>query len=71
MLAARDQAGNMRHVDHEVGTDLIGDLAEAGEVPDAAIGGAAGDDQLGLGCSAGEFRWMASMSSRSSCLRTP
>ena len=29
MRAAGDKPGKMRHVDHEVGADLIGDLAEA------------------------------------------
>ena len=48
MRAAGDQAGEMRHVDHQIGADLVGDLAEAREVPDARIGGAAGDDQLRL-----------------------
>ena len=32
MHAARDQAGEMRHVDHQIGADRVGDLAEAGEV---------------------------------------
>ena len=38
MHAARHEAGEMRHVDHEIGADLIGDLAEAAEVDDARIG---------------------------------
>ena len=38
----------MRHVDHQVGADAVGDLAEALEVPGARIGRAAGDDQLRL-----------------------
>ena len=46
MHAARDEAGEMRHVDHEIGADLVGDLAEAREIDDARIGRAAGDDQL-------------------------
>ena len=46
--SGRDQAGEMRHVDHEVGADRIRDLAEALEVPMAGIGRTAGDDQLGL-----------------------
>ena len=29
MRAAGDEAGEMRHVDHEIGADLVGDLAEA------------------------------------------
>ena len=44
--AAGDQAGEMRHVDHQVGADLVGDLAEAGEVDLARDGRAAGDDEL-------------------------
>ena len=48
MHAAGDQAGEVRHVDHQIGADRIGDLAEAREVDDARIGGAAGDDHLGL-----------------------
>ena len=48
MHAARDQTGEMRHVDHEIGADPIGDLAEALEVDDARIGRAAGNDQLRL-----------------------
>ena len=35
MHAARHQAGEMRHVHHQDGADLVGDLAEALEVPDA------------------------------------
>ena len=46
MRAAGDEAGEMRHVDHQVGADLVGDLAEAAEVDDARIGRAAGDDHL-------------------------
>ena len=38
----------MRHVDHQIGADGIGDLAEAREVDDARIGRAAGDDHRGL-----------------------
>ena len=45
VLARRDQTGEMGHVDHEDGVDLIGDGAEAGEVDMARIGRAAGDDQ--------------------------
>ena len=48
MRAAGDQAGDMRHVDHQPGPDRIGDLAEPLPVPDPGIGGAAGQDQLGL-----------------------
>ena len=55
MDAARHEPGEMGHVDHEDGADRVGDLAEAAEVPDARIGGAAGNDQLRLG-GAGELR---------------
>ena len=48
MHAAGDEAGEVRHVDHEVGADAVGDLAEALEVPGARIGRAAGDDQFRL-----------------------
>ena len=48
MRAARDQPGEMGHVDHEVGADRVGDLAEAGEIAEARIGRAAGDDHLRL-----------------------
>src|SRR3546814_9332553 len=42
------QAGEVRPVDHEVGADLVGDLAEAREVDEERIGRAAGDDELRL-----------------------
>ena len=42
------QSRKMRHVDHEIGADGVGDLAEAREVDDARIGRAAGDDHRGL-----------------------
>ena len=48
MHAARDQAGEVRHVDHQDGADLVGDGAEAREVDDARIGRAAGDDDARL-----------------------
>ena len=38
----------MRHVDHEIGANLVGDLAEALEVDGARIGRAAGDDHRRL-----------------------
>ena len=44
--AAGNEAGKVRHVDHELGADLVGDLAEAAEVDDARIGRAAGDDDF-------------------------
>ena len=46
MHAAGDEPGEMRHVDHQLGADAVGDLAEAAEVDDARIGRAAGDDHL-------------------------
>ena len=48
MKSGGDQTGEMRHVDHEIGADAVGDLAEAFEVPDAGIARAAGDDDLRL-----------------------
>ena len=48
MRAARDEPGEMRHVDHQIGADRIRDLAKAPEIPDARIGGAAGEDELRL-----------------------
>ena len=48
MRAAGDEAGEMRHVDHQLGADAVGDLAEGAEVDDARIGRAAGDDHLRL-----------------------
>ena len=44
--AAGDEAGEVRHVDHQLGADAVGDLAEGAEVDDARIGRAAGDDHL-------------------------
>ncbi len=49
MGAAGDQTRKMRHVHHENGADLVGNLAEMLEVDDAGIGRAAGDDHLGAG----------------------
>ena len=48
MLATGNQTGYMGHIDHQVSADFVSDLAEALPVPDARIGGATGDDQLGL-----------------------
>ena len=48
MQAGGDKAGEMRHIDHEVGADAVGDLAERLEVPNARIAGAARDDDLRL-----------------------
>ncbi len=48
MHAAGDEAGEMRHVDHQEGADRIGDGAEALEIQYPRIGRAAGDDYFGL-----------------------
>ena len=45
MQARGDEPREMRHVDHEIGADGIGDGAEARKVDDARIGRAAGDDE--------------------------
>ena len=47
MQASRDQTSEMRHINHEIGTDRIGDLAEFREIPMARIGRTPCDDQLG------------------------
>ena len=44
MLARRDEACDVGDVHHEVGADLLRDLAELLKVDDARIGGSAGDD---------------------------
>ena len=36
----------MGHIDHQPGPDLVGDLAEAGEVDDAGVGAGARHDEL-------------------------
>src|SRR6202000_1216330 len=41
-----DQAGEMRHVHHKVGSHLVGDPADAWKVDEARIGGAACDDKF-------------------------
>src|SRR5690606_5339226 len=48
MHATSDQSGKVCHVDHEVSAHLIRDPAEAFEVQDPGVGGAAGDDHLRL-----------------------
>ncbi len=48
MRAAGDEAGEMRHVDHEIGADLVGDLAETAEIDDPRISRTAGDDDFRL-----------------------
>ena len=47
MDAARDEAGDVGHVDEEDGVDLVGDGAEAGPIDGAGVGAVAGDDELG------------------------
>ena len=46
--ASGNQAGNVGHVDEQVGTDLVGDGAEAGEVQNLRVGREAGNDHLRL-----------------------
>ena len=43
-----NQTGEVGHIDHKIGADLIGDLAHAGEVEVAGVGAAAADDDLWL-----------------------
>lgn len=42
-----DETRNMGHIGHEVGVDLIADLAETGVVDQTAVGGGAGNNDLG------------------------
>ncbi|MNO97992.1 hypothetical protein D3C76_897220 [compost metagenome] len=46
--ASGNQAGNVGHVDEQVGTDLVGDFAEAWEVQHLRVGREAGNDHLRL-----------------------
>ncbi|ABA53161.1 hypothetical protein BURPS1710b_A2107 [Burkholderia pseudomallei 1710b] len=48
MAARGDHAGDMRHVDHQLRADRIGDRAKPREVELARIGGEAGDDEARL-----------------------
>ena len=48
VLAGGDEAGEVGHVDHQLGADRVGDLAEGGEVELARVGRPAGDDQRRL-----------------------
>ena len=48
MAAAGNQTGKMRHVDHQISSRFIGNLAETGKVYLPRVGGTAGDDQFGL-----------------------
>ena len=46
--ARRHQTREMRHIDQQIGTDAIGNLAHFREIDDAGDGGPTGDDHLGL-----------------------
>jgi hypothetical protein len=46
MRAGRHEPGDVRHVDHEHGADLLGDVGEALEVDDAGVCARTGDDHL-------------------------
>ena len=54
---AGHQAGEVSHVDHEDGSDLVGDLAHLREVHPARVGGVPGDDDEGpeLACQLGDL----------------
>ena len=45
---AATRAGDVGHVDEQVGTDFVGNGAEAREVEDLRVGAEAGDDHLRL-----------------------
>ena len=47
VLAGGDEAGEVGHVDHQLGADGVGNRAEGGEIELAGVGRPAGDDQLG------------------------
>src|SRR5690606_4621335 len=46
--AGGNQTGHVGHVDEQVGTDLVGDGAETGEVQHLRVGAETGDDHLRL-----------------------
>ncbi len=46
--ATSNQTGDVRHVNHQISANAVGDFAEPLPVPDTGIGSAAGQDQLGL-----------------------
>ena len=48
MGATGNETGDVRHVDHEVGAHLMGDVGEGLEVDDPRIGRGARDDEIGL-----------------------
>ena len=47
MQSGCNESGEVRHIDQQVGTDLVGDLPEPLEVQLTRVGRPAGDDQLG------------------------
>ena len=47
MQPGGDQARNMRHIHHQIGAALFGDLCEFGKINDAGIGACARHNQLG------------------------
>src|SRR5690606_32013076 len=49
MNATGYQASNMSHIDHQIGSDFIGDFPETLPVPNSRIGRTTGEDKLGLG----------------------
>ncbi len=46
MDATRDQAGKMRHIDHQGGPNRVGYFAKTGKIDDPRIGRTAGDDDF-------------------------
>ena len=48
MYACGDESCDVRHVDHEIGTDAVRDLAELLEVDEARIGARSGKDEARL-----------------------
>ena len=48
MYAARDQAGNVRHIEDVECAHLVGNLAHAREIPQARVSAGAADDDLRL-----------------------
>ena len=47
MYTGRHQSADVGDVDHQVGTDLVGDLTEPLEIDEARIGACTADDHLG------------------------
>jgi len=48
MNASRHQTGNMSHINHKEGTNLICDLPESGKINKSRIGAGTGHNHLGL-----------------------